>query len=347
MPRIEALSLPQESTSFTPPITTSLFTAAKMKRALCYFLCAITGVGAILVMGFAFTNTFIPLAAGIGGIPLVLLAFYFGWKGARIYDYTDPMELRLIQEEALHKPLLDLASRHSWKNLFLYQILSPPAFSYAFKQNAKNIDITGLVLMRKKAGEGLDAANLESGSKILKYSIPGLRRYRTRFHEETRSLPCVEILKKYPIDDLAKFHVIDDNEAALLFKLREEYEAAKIQCKTQIDYAEKEFRNNTANSRLLVTPGEFVGHEYVATASRRRARDPFRFRDFSRHLGAEMLGESAFNANTAQERDHRLAATAFHGDQFKQWLKSINDRYDAYRSSPRSPQQIAPQLTPS
>ncbi|HSW72382.1 MAG TPA: hypothetical protein VLG44_03105 [Chlamydiales bacterium] len=344
MPRIEALSLPQETETFTPPTTSSLFTVAKMKRALCYFLSAITGIGATLVMGFAFTKTFLPLSAGLGGIPLVLLAFYFGWQGARIYDYSDPIELSLIQEEALHKPLLDLASRHSWKNLFLYQILSPPAFSYAFRQNAENIDITGLVLMRKKAGEGLDAANIAAGmGQLLKYSIPGLKRYRERFHQETKSLPCVEILKKYPIDDLAKYQVISDEEAEILFKLREQYEAAKAQCKTQIDYSEKEFRNNTASSRLLTTAGQFVGHEYVAIASRRRARDPFRFRDFSRHLGVEMLGDSAFNALTAQERDHRLAATAFHGDQFKQRLKNINDQYVAYRKERGLPYLGSPQ----
>lgn len=329
MPRIDAL--PPEAVSFIPPPSSSLFTAAKMQRSACYFLSAITGVGAAFVMVFSFTHTFLPLSASLGGIPLVLLAFYFGWKGARIYDYSDPAELSLIREEALHKPLLDLASRHGWKNLFLYQILSPPAFSLAFRHNAKHIDITALILMRKKAGEGLDAANL-ADSELIKYSIPGLKKYRKRFHEETRSLPCIEILKKYPIDDLAKFHVIDEKEAEILFQLRDEYEAAKAQCKTQIDYAEREFRNNTATTNLLTAAGKFVGHEYVAAVGRRRARDPLRFRDFSRHLGVEMIGESAFNALSAQERDHRLSAIAFHGDHFKQCLKSINDRYDDFRS---------------
>lgn len=311
-------SLTAESVASTVPDSNAGFfgsccTLEKMRRLTFYFFSAATFATGSSLLITSLTGA-VPLLAGVVGIPLYILSYFLGKEALNMWDYDDPRELLTLRQQALESTLLTLTGRHGWQTFFRYAILSPANFTIAFHQQARNLDVNALILMHKRASEGLTLARQIAPQTNPAFVIPDLTPYQTKFHQEVRDqqLTCDQILHKYNIEDLFQYGFIPDTEIQLLRQLRRIYDEAVRECRIQIAHIDDSFRSQTS-ALPAFTSGSLTL--------------------LQRHLGLDVLSAAPHRNLTPQQLDQRRRALFFHQAQLQTRIDDINARYNAYRST--------------
>lgn len=148
------------------------------------------------VSGAIVASGIIPLSFLIA-IPLYAAGGALLWYAYSLTDYEDPKALRSICEEAKKLPLKDLVAKHSWENLFQFQLLNPEDFSRSFIAYANYASFKDLCQMYIEVKKYISSRQPQST-----YTLPSLNKWEEKFKEETKHLSLTTIVKEYPIEEL-------------------------------------------------------------------------------------------------------------------------------------------------
>ncbi len=172
-----------------------------------------TALCARILSGSGIPTTFLQWAAST---PFLTLSAAALWYAGNLIDYDCPEKLEKIRKNATHLPITDLVNQHGWKNLFVYQILTPAEFQDAFRNFANTRSFKELFAFTKEATMELALASATSAGQ--KYQIPPLVEWVETFHHETASLELADILAEYALTDLQALNVLPPQELQLFEK---------------------------------------------------------------------------------------------------------------------------------
>jgi hypothetical protein len=172
------------------------WTDVKVKQAWLGALACLTAAAAIAFTVLSFTASPWFFAAAI---PLYLASGAILSYAARMTDYENPQQLARVREEAAKMPLLQVAEKHGWDNIFRYEILTPAQFETAYRAEVSGKSLNLLI----------DTYRFVQG-KIQNdaFQIPPPSEWKSKLAEETGGMNFQRLIFGYSLTDLIQYNLI-------------------------------------------------------------------------------------------------------------------------------------------
>lgn len=178
------------------------------------------------------------------------------------------------------KILQQIASKHSWKNMFYYGIPQPSDFERMYRYQADRLEVNELIELYELVSTEYENARGLHGEDLFQYTIPHPREWSVKFKHEivnqetgTLKLSLEEILTRYDLSKLQELELIDaalmqhltfinaehigaketfeSNTVALRSVYESQVAIPQEQLKKKKEQAESRYQDHTAFNTLL------------------------------------------------------------------------------------------------
>ncbi len=201
----------------------------------------IAGTTGIVLVGLTvFEIVAWPIA--LFAIPCALVAVGFFWGSRKFFDYENPEAIEKYRQDAMYKPLDQIATEHGWTNLIRHGILLPEQFAAKYREQVANMNLKENIDYYEKVLQRLN----ECPHRKFEYQIPHPSEWRGLWRQETRSKTFEEIITSYSIENLEKYSLLEIGELNRIKMLKGNYDSIKRQYAIDIAPVMRRFEAGTS-----------------------------------------------------------------------------------------------------